>query len=434
MKKGEPNFHADWQPARLLSTIGLRGEEEKERRATSALLAVMMSVPEFGQELITTLGGPKGRISTFTEIQLKDADGKLSIPDGAIVCERGANVWCALVEVKTGTSPLKSEQVSRYLDLARANGFDSVITISNRITAERTDRVVDVDKRKLKSVQLRHISWWRILTAAIVQHRHKGVSDPDQAWILGELIAYLDNERSGASGFQGMGESWVVVRDAATHGTLRSADPGAREVASKWDQYVEYLALSMSQELGREVKPVRARASTPESRCAAFVKEMVEQGSLTTDLKVPDAVGPITISANLRTKQVTTSVSLKAPDAGRPLTRINWALKQTKDAPSDLRLDVKFASTRETTSLLRTAAAEDPALLLFPGDAKREPKGIEFALTRKMGLKRGIDGGSFARETRRQLLLFYRDLVQDLKPWVSSAPRIESEAVNDEVD
>jgi hypothetical protein len=39
---------ASWQPARLLSTVGLRGEEEQEKRATSALLAVMYAVPEFG--------------------------------------------------------------------------------------------------------------------------------------------------------------------------------------------------------------------------------------------------------------------------------------------------------------------------------------------------------------------------------------------------
>jgi len=31
------------------------------------------------------------------------------------------------------------------------------------------------------------------MTEAIEQHRHRGISDPDQAWILGELIAYLDS-------------------------------------------------------------------------------------------------------------------------------------------------------------------------------------------------------------------------------------------------
>ena len=77
-----------------------------------------------------------------------------------------------------------------------------------------------------------HLSWWRIITEAIVQHRHRGVSDPDQAWILGELIAYLDDERSGASGFQDMGENWVKVRNGAGDGTLRAADAEVRDVAA----------------------------------------------------------------------------------------------------------------------------------------------------------------------------------------------------------
>jgi hypothetical protein len=53
-----------------------------------------------------------------------------------------------------------------------------------------------------------------VITETIVQHRFRGIDDPDQAWILGELIAYLDHEKSGASGFQDMGDKWVKVRDA----------------------------------------------------------------------------------------------------------------------------------------------------------------------------------------------------------------------------
>ncbi len=40
-----------WQEARLIPTSGINGGEEQERRATSALLAVMGSVKEFGRAL-----------------------------------------------------------------------------------------------------------------------------------------------------------------------------------------------------------------------------------------------------------------------------------------------------------------------------------------------------------------------------------------------
>jgi hypothetical protein len=100
---------------------------------------------------------------------------------------------------------MRHEQVNAYLDIARENGFDGVLTISNQITAASSESPISVDGRKLKRTALWHFSWWRVLTEAIVQHRYRGISDPDQAWILGELIAYLDSAASGAGGFEDMG-------------------------------------------------------------------------------------------------------------------------------------------------------------------------------------------------------------------------------------
>lgn len=417
---------SSWTPARLLSTIGLRGEEEKERRATSALLAVMFAVPEFAHACLKEFAAPKGAVTTYTEVRLKDESGQVHIPDGAVVVRRGKTKWCALVEVKTGSSHLNTEQVERYLDMARANGFDAVITISNEIAAERQESVVDVDKRKLRSVKLFHISWWRILTIAVVQHRFRGVDDPDQAWLLGELIHYLDNDRSGASGFQGMGPSWIAVRDAANNGTLRLADSGLHEVAARWDQYCEYLALSLSQDLGENVLPVRKRNSTAKDRNANSSKNLVDTGALTASFKIPNAVGPLSVTADLRTRKVTTSVGIDAPREGRPLTRINWLLRQLKNAPESTRIDVSFSSSRETSSLLLSEARDAPAGLLSATDAKREPRSFEIALVLPMGQKRGVDKGSFARETRRQTAGFYRDIVQVLTEWKPPAPKLKS--------
>jgi hypothetical protein len=163
-----------WHAARLIPTAGIRGQEEQERRATSSLLAVMRAVPEFGHALLKELGAPKSPvIETFAEVRFKDAAGKSVIPDGAIVCRRGQRVWTCLVEVKTAGAALRPEQVSAYLDVARDNGFDGVLTISNQITAATSESPVVVDGRKLKRAALWHFSWWRVLTEAIVQHRFR---------------------------------------------------------------------------------------------------------------------------------------------------------------------------------------------------------------------------------------------------------------------
>src|SRR4051812_29897033 len=108
---------ADWPPARLIPTAGIRGQEEQERRATSSLLAVMRAVPEFGHALLKELGAPRSpAIETFAEVRFKDGDSKTVIPDGAIVCRRGQKQWTCLVEVKTAGAPLRPVQVNSYLD------------------------------------------------------------------------------------------------------------------------------------------------------------------------------------------------------------------------------------------------------------------------------------------------------------------------------
>ena len=283
-----------------------------------------------------------------------------------------------------------------------------------------------MDRRKAGN-RLFHLSWWRVITEAIVQHRFRGIQDPDQAWILGELIAYLDHEKSGASGFQDMGDKWVSVRNAAANGTLRAADPEAREVAERWDQFIDYLCLGLSQDLGRDVKPVRPRKQTSEARLDAAVKALAETGALQGTIRVPDAVGPIAVNADLRTRKLSTSVAVEAPREGRPLTRVNWILRQLKRASGELRVDVGFAGARETSSLLLAEAREYPQRLLSATDSRRDPRAFNLTLTRSMGTKRGRGEKSFVLETRKQAVDFYRGIVQDLRTWQPSAPKLPAE-------
>ena len=423
----EATYAEGWHPARLIPAVGIRGQEEQEKRATSSLLAVMHAVPDFGHALLGPLGAPKGRIATYAEVQVKDGAGKTHIPDGAIIVARGKAAWRCLVEVKTGDADLRAEQVNRYLDWARENRLDGVLTISNQITGSPTDSPVSVDGRKLRTTRLYHLSWWRIITEAIVQHRHRGVDDPDQAWLLGELIAYLDDERSGASGFKDMGEKWVQVRNGAGDATLRASDAAVRDVAERWEQFVEYLCLGLGQDLGRDVRAVRPRKQTAAARLDANAAALADGGALEAAIRVPDAVGPLTVQADLRTRKVVTSIVVDAPNDGRPATRVNWLLRQLKEAPDGLVVEVSFANTKASTAGLLSAAKEDPQSLLLANDPKRPPRAFRLALSRPMGTKRGKGERSFVLETRKQAIGFYRDLVQNLRPWRAAPPKLPDE-------
>ena len=48
--------------------------------------------------------------------------------------------------------------LENYLDIAREQGFDAVLTISNEIPAIAAQHPTKVDKRKLRKVSLHHVS------------------------------------------------------------------------------------------------------------------------------------------------------------------------------------------------------------------------------------------------------------------------------------
>jgi hypothetical protein len=389
----------------------------------------MHGVPEFGFALLKELGAPKSPvIETFAEVRFKDAEGRTVIPDGAIVCRRGSKQWTCLVEVKTGPARLKDDQVTAYLDVARANGFDGVLTISTQITADSWESPIAVDRRKLRGgLGLWHFSWWRVLTEAVVQQRYKGISDPDQEWVLRELIHYLSSESAGAVGFEDMGENWVSVRKAAHEGTLRAGNAAARDVAERWEQFTNYLCLSLSQELGATVTAPRPRAQTTPARLEELVKQLADQGELSSRLRIPDAIGPVLIRSNLRSRQTFTSVTIDAPREGRTKARFNWLFRQLKEAPDDLTVEASFSNARDTSVAKLGDVRNDPTALFYPPDPKREPRSFVITRAKPMGQKRGRDEGSFVRETSAQAVEFYRDLVQELKAWQAPAPRLRTD-------
>jgi hypothetical protein len=415
-----------WKPARLIPTAGIKGTREQEQRSTSALLSVMGAVPEFGRALVGELGAPRGKrakLSTYAEVCLDDAQGGTVRPDGAIVVESGKQRWTALVEVKTGTNQTDEAQVLKYVDAAIREGFDGVLIIDNNILGGASDVPVTVPKAKLRRVDVWQLSWWRILTEAILQHDYRGVSDPDQAWILGELIAYLAHERSGAAELSDMGKHWVKTRDGARHDTLNLRQPEVDDVCRKWEQFVHWVALGFVQETGADVVPTRIKTDLAD-RIENTKRELVEAGTLSMKLKIPDAVGALSLCADLRAQMVTTSVSLKAPGEGRPKTRVNWLLRQLRDAPDDLRIETKFVGARKSTAALLGQVRDEPTKMLLADDPKREPREFTLSLSRTMGIKKGSGPGSFITDTRQQALDFYRDLFQRLDDWRPKAPRL----------
>ncbi|MEU5990848.1 TerD family protein [Spirillospora sp. NPDC047418] len=403
--------HPSWQSSRLFPVAGLRNEHEREARATSTLLAVMAQVPEFGRRLTARFGAPAGTVQTFVETSFKHGDTKVR-PDGAIRVARAGRIWTALVETKTGGSPLKSDQVEAYLEVAARNGYETVITLSNDLALDG-EHPLTVDKRRLRKVALRHLSWAEVAHEAHMLCHHHGLASPVHAWMLGELLHYLRHDNAGCQGFQDMGASWVPMRNAITAGTLRPGDRHVERVAESWEKLVRQLCLRLSGETGLNVAPVtrRRRSSDAAARRAEVVASLLEAGRMGAEIRMPDAGGPVRVEADLRTGQIETSVAIPAAVRARALTRVQWLLRQLADAPPELRVEALADGCDEGPCDLLKNLRSEPGLLVSGG----EITSFRLTLSTGMGARRGTDEAGFVRSVDVAVDRFHQQVIQAIE-------------------
>lgn len=420
----------EWERARLFSVSGIGGADDQERRASSAVLAVIQSVKEFGRAIIGPMGAPTGRLSTFIEVPFQHGDKKLR-PDGLIQVAYGSRTWTALVEVKTGRNDLIPAQIESYLDVARKQKFDALLTISNQLSAVPGIHPVKLSKTRSQPAKLFHLSWSQIRTEALVEQANRSVSDPDQAWILAEFIRYLEHPRSGAIDFDDMGQSWVQVRDRARSGTLHAQDKGAADVTDKFGGLISFMALHLSRDLGTGVRPVvsQAQLRDPAKYLQEAVKEFVGTGVLQGSVRVPDTVAPIKITADLRAGLVHCAVTVPAPREGRPTTRVNWLVRQLKNAPGQLCIQPSVVGRRgRGPAVTLNEARENPKALVY--DPAYELRSFTISLSSNAGPARGQGRGSFVDSVRIALDRFYGEVVQHVKPWTQPPPKIKDNEIS----
>ncbi|WP_349636795.1 TerD family protein [Streptomyces sp. 549] len=406
--------HPNWRAARLFSASGLRNDQERETRATSTLLAAMAHVPEFGRRLTAKFNAPAGTVQTFAEASFRHGDATLR-PDGVIRVARAGRIWTALVETKTGGNPLKPDQVQRYVDLAGKHGYETVITLSNDLALDG-EHPVPVDKRRLRKVALRHLSWAEVTHEAHLLCHHDGLANPAHAWLLNELLHYLRHDNAGCQGFQNMGASWVPVRTAITEGTLRATDRPAMHVAENWEKLTRQLCLRLGGSRGVTVAPVSRgrRGGDAATRRAETVAALVETGRLSTGLRIPGTPGTLLLEADLRTGRLETTVEVASAERARQLSRVQWLLRQLAEAPAEVRVEAVTGRPGAGPCELLRMLRQEPGLLV--PDAGEEITSFRLTLPSTLGTRRGTEETGFIRSVNTAVDRFLDEVVSRLKP------------------
>ncbi|MYX41784.1 TerD family protein, partial [Streptomyces sp. SID89] len=404
-----------WRAARLFPVSSLKSDRDREMRATSVLLSVMAQVPEFGRRLTAAFGAPAGRMETFTEVTLPHGDTPRR-PDGVIRVERAGKLWTALVETKTNGNALKSEQVQAYMDIAARRGYEAVITLSNDVALEGSPLVdVKIDRRRKHKVGLWHLSWAEVAHQAQMLIRHEGVGNAAHAWLLQELLHYLQHDNSGCHGFQNMGPAWVPVRNGIDDETLCQGDARALEVVESWERLIRQVCLGLGGELGQKVLPVQRakRGTDPDARRTALADRLCTDGRLQAELRIEGTPGVLAVTADLRTGKLRTSIEVPAPEQGYPLSWAKRLVRHLADAPADLHVETlvegETPGPRGTLERLRPEPAD-----LLPKDGATRITGFRLSLLKSMGSSRGNAETGFIRSVDDAVHRFYTTVVLHL--------------------
>lgn len=260
--------------------------------------------------------------------------------------------------------------------------------------------------------------------------RHRGVSDPEQAYLLEELIRYLDHPGSGALDFSDMGQHWVQVRDGAREGTLSKRTEGVEDVAARWDQLLRFAALKLSAEIGEDVGPVIPRdQSDVKQRTSAMIGSLTEVGALSGGLRIPHTAGDLRVEADVRARRLTASMNVRAPLDKGGKGRVSWLVNQLKDAPRDVVIEAFAKNARTGTAATLGKARDDRQAPL--DDARTPPYRFKVILGSEMGLSRKARARhpGFIESVLSLINSFYGDVVQHITPWQPPTPKLETAQV-----
>lgn len=414
------------EPARLFPVIAETG---KEQRATSILLAVVSAVPEFADELLRPLGQRitgRAKIDTFIEITFENDEGgkKRNRPDGLISISTSSKSWSCLVESKVGNSSLEQDQVERYLRLARDNGIDAVLTISNEFSAVPNHHPLKISGHLCRRVDLFHVSWYSILTTAILLHEQKKLSDKEQAFIIREFVRFFTHPSAGIAGFQSMPREWsMCVEKVQAGGGIARAE--ADIIVRAWHQEVRDLSLLLSRIISCDVstKLSRAHVNSQDSREADDQKALIDKGHLIAEFSVPNTASAIQVVADLNTRSLRISMAVDAPrDKARNKTRITWMLRQLKDVSTeDVFLKPIFAG-KQARSLFRLSDLRENPEAVEVGYENSDLKAFEIIIASNSA-RRFSGVRTFIEEIELLVPRFYEVVGQHLESWTPPPPK-----------
>ena len=258
----------------------------------------------------------------------------------------------------------------------------------------------------------------------------KKIADPDKAYIMSEVVRYLDSESSGVESFSRMPQSWKDLCMSIQNGaTVSKNSEMVIESVGAWHQLLRQLALDLSIAIGEsvEISLTRENIKDPESLLTQEATQLITSGSLDTELTIPNAASKLKVTADVARKVVFVSMKVDAPkDTKRATASINWLLRQLRNKDvGNLSIRAYWPRKMGTTIESIEALREDPSILV-PEGSNVIPTSLEVCRVIDLGA-RFKGARTFVEDVSAVIPSFYKDAGQELSNWMPKAPSLKTE-------
>jgi hypothetical protein len=417
------------EPSRLFPVLA---DTSKEGRTLSIFLACLENVGEFGRAMMASVDqrvGVRAKVETYTEVGLqKTVAGAKHRPDGLIVVHTGKTTWTALVEAKVGAAELTNEQIEAYLNIAKLNGIDAVITLSNQFSSLPTHHPLTVSGALTRKVQLFHWSWGYVITQAHLLRETGDVEDREQLLLLSELQRFLLHPSSGVKEFDSMPAAWSeMAAKVAAGGLPTPKGSDTQETVGAWHQALDRVTSVLSRQLSDhvEVQMSRGEAGDPTVRMKSSVEGFSRDACLQSSLLIPDAAAPIQLAADFKKRALSLQMRLKAPaDRQSTKARLSWLLRQLSQSTSkDIHVRMLWPGRAGATQFPLAKLKENPEIAHRDGMAVLS---FEILLVKDLGAKFG-QRKIVVTELIKAAVEFHSEVGSYVTPWQAKPPKISGD-------
>ena len=179
------------------------------------------------------------------------------------------------------------------------------------------------------------------------------------------------------------------------------------------------------------VKISRAEREDPTVFMNRLLEVLCNEHALEIEYLIPDGVSALKVHADLRSKTLTSSMTIgAAEDRKTAKARVNWLLRQLAKTQED-GVHVKAVYGRRGDVQGALGKVRENPEVLSKEDPKACPRRFEVKLISDLGRK--MEGPkTFVQALEKHVPEFYTQVGQWLRPWVPSAPKVAGQHQEEE--